>query len=119
LKNLRLIGASNINIFDSIQGSTGNPLLFTCESGNVATSYMSSASEYSRLNIPPNFLNKGYIEFEMETILNANTAIYTAAQLNELIIRVVIEEPDNKITQDNNLGPEYTKGRIINFNHHK
>ena len=82
-KNLRLIGASNINIFDSIQGSTGNPLLFTCESGNVATSYMLSASEYSRLNIPPNFLNKGYIEFEMETILNANTAIYTAAQLNE------------------------------------
>ena len=55
----------------------------------------------------------------METILNANTAIYTAAQLNELIIRVVIEEPDNKITQDNNLGPEYTKGRIINFNNHK
>jgi hypothetical protein len=55
----------------------------------------------------------------METILNANTAIYTAAQLNELIIRLVIEEPNNEITQDNNLGPEYTKGRIINFNNRK
>ena len=118
-KNLRLIGASNINTFDSIQGSTGNPILFTCESGNVATSYKLSTSEYGRLNIPPNFLNKGYIEFEMESILSANNVIFTAAQLNELIIRLVIVEPNNEITQDNNLGPEYTKGRIIHFNHHK
>ena len=118
-KNLRLIGASNINTFDSIQGSTGNPILFSCESGNVATNYIIASTDYSRLNIPPNFLNKGYIEFEMETILSANTVIFTAAQLNELIIRLVIVEPNNEITQDNNLGPEYTKGRIIHFNHHK
>ncbi len=32
----------------------------------------------------------------METILNANTAIYTAAKLNEFIIRLVIEEPNNE-----------------------
>jgi hypothetical protein len=118
-KNLRLIGASNINTFDSIQGSTGNPILFSCESGNVATNYIIASTDYSRLNIPPNFLNKGYIEFEMETILSANTVIFTAAQLNELIIRLVIEEPNNEKTQDNNLGPEYTKGRIINFNNRK
>ena len=117
-KNLRLIGASNVNVFDSIQGTTGNPILFTCESGNVATNYTIASTDYSKLPIPSNFLNKGYIEFEMETILNANTAIFTAAQLNEFIVRLVIEEPDNEITQDNNLGPEYSKGRIIHFNHH-
>ena len=55
----------------------------------------------------------------METILSANTVIFTAAQLNELIIRLVIVEPNNEITQDNNLGPEYTKGRVINFNNRK
>jgi len=54
----------------------------------------------------------------MDTILSANTAIFTAAQLNELIMKLVIEEPDNEITQDNNLGPEYTKGRILYLNHH-
>ena len=117
-KNLRLVGASNVNIFDSIQGTTGNPILFTCESGNVATNYAIASTDYNKLPIPSNFLNKGYIEFEMETILNNNTAIFTAAQLNEFIVRLVIEEPDNEITQDNNLGPEYTKGRIIHFNHY-
>lgn len=117
-KNLRLVGASNINIFDPIQGTTGNPILFTCESGNTATSYTVSSIDYNRLPIPPNFLNKGYIEFEMETILNANTAIFTAAQLNEFIVKLVIYEPDNEITQDNNLGPEYTNGRMFNINHH-
>ena len=117
-KNLRLVGASNVNIFDSIQGTTGNPILFTCESGNVATNYAIASTDYNKLPIPSNFLNKGYIEFEMETILNNNTAIFTAAQLNEFIVRLVIEEPDNEITQDNNLGPEYSKGRILYFNHH-
>ena len=117
-KNLRLVGASNVNIFDSIQGTTGNPILFTCESGNVATNYTIASTDYNKLPIPSNFLNKGYIEFEMETILNNNTAIFTAAQLNEFIVRLVIEEPDNEITQDNNLGPEYSKGRILHFNHH-
>ena len=117
-KNLRLVGASNVNIFDSIQGTTGNPILFTCESGNAATNYTIASTDYNKLPIPTNFLNKGYIEFEMDTILNANTAIFTAAQLNEFIVRLVIEEPDNEITQDNNLGPEYTKGRVIHFNHY-
>ena len=58
-KSLRVIGAQNINMFDSIQGTTGNPILFTCEGGNNAVSYNLSNTEYSRLQISPIFLSKG------------------------------------------------------------
>ena len=110
-KNLRVIGAQNITVFDSTQGTTGNPILFTCEGGNAAVNYFLSNTEYSRLPVPPNFLNRGYIEFELDTVLTAanNGTVYTAAQLNDLIIKIVIAEPDLNETQDNNLAPEYNK----------
>jgi hypothetical protein len=34
---------------------------------------------------------------------------FTAAQLNDLIIKLVIAEPDSNFTQDNILAPEYAK----------
>ena len=110
-KNLRVIGAQNITVFDSTQGTTGNPVLFTCEGGNNAVNYFLSNTEYSRLPVPPNFLNKGFIEFELDTVLTAanNGTVYTAAQLNDLIIKVVIAEPDQTTTQDETLAPEYNK----------
>ena len=110
-KNLRVVGAQDITVFDSTQGTTGNPILFTCEGGNVATNYFLSNTEYSRLPVPPNFLNRGYLEFELDTVLtgaNGGT-VFTNAQLNDLIIKVVIAEPDINNTQDNNLAPEYNK----------
>ena len=110
-KNLRVVGAQDITVFDSTQGTTGNPILFTCEGGNVATNYFLSNTEYSRLPVPPNFLNRGYLEFELDTVLtgaNGGT-VFTTAQLNDLIIKVVIAEPDLNMTQDNNLAPEYNK----------
>ena len=110
-KNLRVVGAQNITVFDSTQGTTGNPILFTCEGGNTATNYFLSNTEYSRLPVPPNFLNRGFIEFELDTVLTAanNNTVFTAAQLNDLIIKIVIAEPDITNTQDHNLAPEYTK----------
>jgi hypothetical protein len=110
-KNLRVIGGQNMNVFDSTQGTTGNGILFTCEGGNVATNYFLSNTEYSRLPVPPNFLNRGYIEFELDTVLTAanNNTVFTAAQLNDLIIKVVIAEPDQTKTQDENLAPDYNK----------
>jgi hypothetical protein len=119
-KNLRLIGSENINTFDSIQGSQGNPILFSCEGGNNANNYYVSAKEYCRLPVPPSFLNKGYIEFEIDTIATANIT-FTAAQLNDLIIKLTIEEPQNEQTQDINLAPEYESAKSFyiqrNINH--
>ena len=105
-KNLRVVGGQNINVFDSAQGSSGNPILFTFEGGNNANNYYLSDTEYSRLPIPPHFLNKGYIEFELDTILTGAGA-FTAAQMNDLIIKTVIAEPDINESQDINLRPEY------------
>ena len=119
-KNLRLIGGENINIFDSVQGSQGNPILFSCEGGNNANNYYISENECFRLPVPPNFLSKGYIEFEIDTVATANIT-FTAAQLNDLIIKITIEEPKNEQTQDNNLAPEYGSAKTFyvqrNINH--
>ena len=38
-----------------------------------------------------------------------NGGVFTAAQLNDLIIKVVIAEPDLTQTQDEVLAPEYNK----------
>ena len=116
-KNLRLIGGLNTNIYDSVQGSTGNPVLFSCESGNVATNYFLSDTSYSRLSVPPNLLNRGYIEFELDTVATGNVA-FTAAQLNELIIKLTIEEPKNEQTQDINLAPEYDSAKTFYAHKH-
>jgi hypothetical protein len=110
-KNLRVSGARNITVFDSTQGTTGNPIVFTCERRNAAVNYILSNFEYSRLPVPPNFLNRGHIEFEWDTVftaVNKNT-FFTAAQLNNLIIKVVIAEPDQNETQDEKLAPDYNK----------
>jgi hypothetical protein len=119
-KNLRLVGSENINIFDSVQGSQGNPIIFSCESGNNANNYFISEKEYFRLPIPQSFLNKGYIEFEIDTVATANIQ-FNAAQLNELIIKLAIEEPQNEQTQDVNLAPEYESAKSFykqrNINH--
>ena len=111
-KNLRLVGSENINIFDSVQGSQGNPIIFSCESGNNANNYFISEKEYFRLPIPQSFLNKGYIEFEIDTVATANIQ-FNAAQLNELIIKLAIEEPQNEQTQDTNLAPEFDSAKTI------
>ncbi len=110
-KNLRVIGSQNMNVFDSTQGTAGNGILFTREGGQCSNELFLSNTEYSRLPVSPNFLNRGYIEFELDTVLTGanNNTVYTAAQLNDLIIKVVIAEPDENFTQDNNLAPDYNK----------
>ena len=100
-----------------MQGSTGNPVLFSCESGNVATNYFLSDTSYSRLSVPPNLLNRGYIEFELDTVATGNVA-FTAAQLNELIIKLTIVEPQNEQTQDINLAPEYDSAKTFYAHKH-
>ena len=39
----------------------------------------------------------------------AYNTVYTQTQLNDLIIKVVIAEPDEAFTNDNNLAPDYNK----------
>ncbi len=51
------------------------------------------------------------MNFQLAAVLTAanNGTVFTAAQLNDLIIKVVILEPDLNDTQDNNLAPDYNK----------
>ena len=85
-----------------------------------ATNYFLSDTAYCRLSVPSNLLNRGYIEFELDTVATANVA-FSAAQLNELIIKLVIEEPQNEQTQDINLAPEFDSAKTFhvkrNINH--
>ncbi len=38
-----------------------------------------------------------------------NQAVFTAAQLNDLLFKIVIAEPNLNENQDNNLAPDYNK----------
>ena len=106
-KNLRVIGAQNITLFDSTQGTTGNPVLFTCEGGNAATNYYLSNTEYSRLPVPPNFLSKGYIEFELSVHLSTSATGDMVLSDNNFMATIIIYEEDKEETTDTTLAPEY------------
>ena len=119
-KNIRLVGCNNLNTWDSCIGNAGNPVLFSCDAG-AATNYYLTNTEYSRLQVPNQFLSKGYIEFEMDTILTA------AGNWNgistDFIIKIVVSEIDNELTQDINNAVEYKSAKSFNvvrkFNHHQ
>jgi len=83
---------------------------------NGATTIFINEKSYARLPVPPNFLSKGYIEFELETVLTAAAGAFTQAQINEIIIRLNIEEPHNEYTQDVNLEMTNNKN-TIKLNH--
>lgn len=113
---LRLVGSQNINTFDGTNGTTGNPILFVTEYFNGASTFFINEKSFARLPVPQNFLSKGYIEFELETIMTAAGGAFTQAQLNEIIIKLNIEEPQNEYTQDANL--EMTNNINHIKNHH-
>jgi len=109
---LRLVGSQNINTFDGTNGTTGNPILFITEYFNGANTFFINEKSFARLPVPQKFLSKGYLEFELETIMTAAGGAFTQAQLNEIIIKLNIEEPHNEYTQDSNLEMTNNKNHI-------
>jgi hypothetical protein len=112
---IRLVTSTEDAVYDTKKRINGNPILCTFRDPN--TQIYNCSEFFYNLNIPPNFLEKGYIELEIESnSLSANIDFLTGTPLNKFFITLIIVDKDNEITTDINLGaPVDMKNYNINM----
>ncbi len=75
---VRLLTSTEDKVFDTKKGINGNPILFClglATSGGILNNLSNSNDNFYSLNIPSNFLNRGFIEMELEVPSQTTTAI--------------------------------------------
>ena len=101
---IRLVTSTEDAVYDTKKRINGNPILCTFRDPN--TQIYNCSKFFYNLNIPQNFLEKGYIELEIESnSLSANIDFLTGTPLNKFFITLIIVDRDNEPTTDINLAP--------------
>jgi hypothetical protein len=103
----RLCTSTNDNTTESINSNTRYPILAISRNGEP---FYNSMKAYQSLNVPSNFLQKGYIEFEIE-YPNSSYNI-TSTEFKNSNFSLVITDEDNKQVSDNNNIVDFSKMNI-------
>lgn len=106
---LRLVSSSQDKTFDTSKNLNGNPVIFSTivHSSSVSPNVIQNATEFFySLSIPSNFLEKGYLELELECITTtANIDFITNTPLDFFYISLIIIDQDEELTKDLTLAP--------------
>ena len=103
---IRLAGSEGTNFFDTERGFSSNPIIALIgEGGTIDTNFYNNDPTFSGLEVPPNFLSKGYIELELSTIATGHIA-FAQGEIDDLCISFIIYEPEEEQTSDVNIAPE-------------
>ena len=94
----RLCTSTNDNTTESINFNERYPILAVSRTNEP---FYNSMKAYQSLNVPSNFLQKGYIEFEIE-YPNSSYDI-TSTEFKNSNFSLVITDEDNKQVSDNNI----------------
>ena len=106
-RTIRLCGAEGTNCFDTERGLGDNPILCVIgEGGATDVNYFNTDPTLSGVEVPENFLSKGFIEVEISTIAVNGNLIFPQAEVDDLCLSFIIYEPDEELTKDINLAPE-------------
>jgi hypothetical protein len=71
---------------------------------------------YYSLNIPSNFLSKGFIEMELEVPTQTSSSIAFVNNLANFCLTLIIIDYDPELTLDNTLAPPFdSNNNNINF----
>ena len=101
---IRLVTSTEDAVYDTKKKLLGNPILCTFRDPN--TQIYNCSEFFYNLNIPPNFLEKGFIELEIESNnLTNNIDFITNTPLSKFFITLIIVDRDNEETTDINLAP--------------
>ena len=101
---IRLVTSTEDAVFDTKKKANGNPILCCFRDPN--TQIYNCSEFFYNLNIPPNFLEKGCIDLEIESNnLTANIDFITGTPLSKFFITLIIVDRDNEPTTDINLAP--------------
>jgi hypothetical protein len=106
-RTIRLCGAEGTNCFDTERGLGDNPILCVIgEGGATDVNYFNTDPTLSGVEVPENFLSKGFIEVEISTIAKDGDIGFPQAEVDDLCLSFIIYEPDEELTKDINLAPE-------------
>lgn len=115
-RTIRACGAINTNCYDTERGFNGSPVLtLTGEGGTLDVSFQNTSPDFNGVFIPSNYLQKGFIEFEVSTVATANIT-FVEAEINDFILHLIIYEPELETTQDIALAPKVNHQSIGNLN---
>ena len=106
---LRLVVSSQDKTFDTSKNLNGNPVILSTivHSSSVSPNVIQNATEFFySLSIPSIFLEKGYLELELECITTtANIDFITNTPLDFFYISLIIIDQDEELTKDLTLAP--------------
>jgi|LakMenE18May11ns_1017448.scaffolds.fasta_scaffold9459115_1 hypothetical protein len=116
---LRLVTSTEDKTFDSKKGINGNPILFCLNltaSVNAISTLFYAHDMYFSLNIPSNFLSKGFVEMELEVPSQTSSSIAFVNNLANFCLTLIIIDYDPELTLDNTLAPPFdSNNNNINF----
>ena len=106
---LRLIASSNDKTFDTSKNLNGNPVILSTivHSSSVSPNVIYNATDFFySINVSSNFLEKGYVELELECITTtANINYITSSPLKFFYVSLIIIDEDVELTSDLTLAP--------------
>jgi hypothetical protein len=103
--------------FDSKKGINGNPVLFCLGlsgSANALTNFKNGHDMFYSLNIPSNFLSKGFIEIELEVPSQTSLSIAFVNNLVTFCLTLIIIDVDPELTLDNTLASPFDSNNSNN-----
>ncbi len=100
---VRLVASSNTKIYDTSKGLNGNPAILTAQSGSVI---FNNSEMFNSFHVSSNFLEKGYIEIEIEAPTAAqNIGFFVGSIFTLFFLNLVIIDEDVELTSDLTLAP--------------
>jgi hypothetical protein len=117
---LRLVTSTEDKTFDSKKGINGNPILFCLGlsgSANALTNFKNGHEMFYSLNIPSNFLSRGFVEMELEVpSQTSGTITFSGPLIQTFYTSLIIIDVDPELTLDNTLAPPFDSNNSnINF----
>ena len=122
---LRLVTSSQNKTYDTTKGLNGNPIILSTmvHASTVQSNVISNNSDmFYSFNIPSNFLQKGFIEMELESpTATSSIDFVTGLPLKTFYISLIIIDQDPELTKDLTLAPpiDYNNYNVnIYFRHY-
>ena len=106
---VRLVASSETKTYDTTKGLNGNPVILSTvvHTSTVQSNVIFNNNEmFNSFHVSSNFLEKGYIDIELECITATTSINYiTSTPLNLFYISLIIIDEDPEITKDLTLAP--------------
>ena len=102
-KYVRICGVGD-NVYDSERKGTNDPIIHINKANNLLTD-VTFFKNSRKFRIPPNFLSKGYVEFETGVIVSAPLTAHIRFYDADFVVSMVVYEDDFEESNDNLIAP--------------